>query len=148
MAQLLHPPKGDCEERECSHKYAEFCHALQAGRGHSGGNLVWIQGPYPAGKYTDIKIFYKVLVQADKGYCGHMDSEMPRERPTNSAEKQAMQARVRTCHKTLNGRLKTWGIFSRVFRHNILPRGGDVFRVCSVVTQLTMENGEPLFEVE
>jgi hypothetical protein len=25
------------------------------------GNLVWIQGPYPAGKYTDIKIFNKVL---------------------------------------------------------------------------------------
>ncbi len=25
------------------------------------GILVWIQGPYPAGKYTDIKIFNKVL---------------------------------------------------------------------------------------
>jgi len=25
------------------------------------GNLVWIQGPYPAGKYTEIKIFIKVL---------------------------------------------------------------------------------------
>jgi hypothetical protein len=26
-----------------------------------GGDLVWIQGPYPAGKFTDIKIFNKVL---------------------------------------------------------------------------------------
>ena len=26
------------------------------------GNLVWIQGPYPAGKYTNIKIFNKVCV--------------------------------------------------------------------------------------
>jgi hypothetical protein len=25
-----------------------------------GGNLVWIQGPYPAGKFTDINIFSKV----------------------------------------------------------------------------------------
>jgi len=25
---------------------------------------------------------------------------------------------------------------------------GDVFRACTVVTQLTAENGEPLFEVE
>jgi hypothetical protein len=25
---------------------------------------------------------------------------------------------------------------------------GDVFRACAVVTQLTIENGEPLFEVE
>jgi hypothetical protein len=40
------------------------------------GNLVWIQGPYPAGKYTDIKFFNKVLrnflepgerVEADAG---------------------------------------------------------------------------------
>jgi hypothetical protein len=46
------------------------------------GNLVWIQGPYPAGKYTDIKIFNKVLlyflepgerVEADEGYRGHPD---------------------------------------------------------------------------
>jgi hypothetical protein len=26
-----------------------------------GGDLVWIQGPYPTGKFTDIKIFNKVL---------------------------------------------------------------------------------------
>ena len=41
------------------------------------GNLVWIQGPYPAGKYTNIKIMNKVLrnflepgkwVEADEGY--------------------------------------------------------------------------------
>jgi len=46
------------------------------------GNLVWIQGPYPAGKYTDINIFNKVLrhflkpgerVEADEGYRGHPD---------------------------------------------------------------------------
>ncbi len=46
------------------------------------GNLVWIQGPYPAGKYTDIKNFNKILrnflepgerVEANEGYCGHPD---------------------------------------------------------------------------
>jgi hypothetical protein len=26
-----------------------------------GGDLVWIQGPYPAEQFTDIKIFNKVL---------------------------------------------------------------------------------------
>ncbi len=29
-----------------------------------------------------------------------------------------------------------------------LPSHGDVFLACAVVTQLTIENGEPLFEVE
>jgi len=47
----------------------------------------------------------------------------------------------------LNGRLKNWGILSQVFRHHIMTHG-DVFRACAGVTQLTIENGEPLFEVE
>jgi hypothetical protein len=58
-----------------------------------------------------------------------------------------MQGRVRARHETLNGRLKNWGILSQVFHHHIMTYG-DVFRACAVVTQLTVENGEPLFEVE
>ncbi len=58
-----------------------------------------------------------------------------------------MQGRVRTCHETLNRQLKTWGILSQVFRHHITMHG-DVFRACAVVMQLTIKNGEPLFEVE
>jgi hypothetical protein len=45
-----------------------------------------------------------------------------------------------------NGRLKTWGILSQVFCHHITIHG-NVFRACAVMTQLTIENGEPLFEV-
>jgi hypothetical protein len=46
---------------------------------------VWIQGPYPADKYTDIKIFKKVLrhfldpgeqIKAVEGYAGHPDKIM------------------------------------------------------------------------
>ena len=58
-----------------------------------------------------------------------------------------MQARVRAQHETLNGCLKNWGILSQVYQHDIM-RHGKVFRACAVVTQLTIENGEPLFEVE
>jgi hypothetical protein len=47
----------------------------------------------------------------------------------------------------LNGRLKNWGILAQVVCHHILLHGG-VFRACAVITQLTIENGEPLFEVE
>jgi hypothetical protein len=57
------------------------------------------------------------------------------------------EGRVRARHKTLNGWLKNWGILSQVFRHNIMMHS-DVFRVCAVVTQLTIQDGEPLFEVE
>ncbi len=65
----------------------------------------------------------------------------------NPAEKWTMQGRVRARHEMLNGRLKNWGILSQVYWHDIM-RHGEVFRACAVVTQLTIKNGEPLFEVE
>ena len=58
-----------------------------------------------------------------------------------------MQARMKARHNMLNRWLKNWGILSQDFRHHI-SRHGNVFRACVVVTQLTMENGEPLFEEE
>ena len=42
---------------------------------------------------------------------------------------------------------KKWGILYQVYCHDIM-RHGDVFRACAVVTQLTIENGEPLFKVD
>ena len=59
--------------------------------------------------------------------------------------------RARHEHERLNGRLelKNWGILSQVFRHHIfLHCHLYVFRACAVVTQITIENGEPLFRVE
>ncbi len=58
-----------------------------------------------------------------------------------------MQGKARAHHETFNGWLKNWGILSQVYRHNIMSHG-DVFRACGVVTQHTVANGEPLFEVE
>jgi hypothetical protein len=121
-----------------------------------GGDLVWIQGPYPVGKYTDIKIFNKVLrhfldpgeqVEANEGYVGHPDKIKCPQNVGTPAEKWAMQGRVRARHEMLNGWLKNWGILSQVYRHDIM-RHGDVFRACAVVTQLTIKNCEPLFKVE
>ena len=120
------------------------------------GNLEWTQGPYPASKYTNITIFNKVLhnflelgkrVEADEGYRGHPDKIKCLGNDTNPAENRGMQGRARARHKMLNGRLKNWGILSQVFRHHITTHG-DVFRACAVVTQLTIQDGEPLFEVE
>jgi len=66
-----------------SHKYAgKSALRYELGIDILEGNLVWIQGPYPAGKFNDIAIFNnKVLlrhylepweqVEADNGYVGH-----------------------------------------------------------------------------
>ncbi len=102
-----------------SHKYVgKSSLRYELGVDILAGNLVWIQGPYPAGKYTDIAIFNKVLqnflepgerVEADEGYRGHPDKIKCLGNVANPAENRAMQGRVRARHETLNGRLKNWG---------------------------------------
>ena len=66
-----------------SHKYTgKFALRYKLGVVILAGNPVWIQGPYPASKLTDVKIVNKVLrnflepgerVEADEGYRGHPD---------------------------------------------------------------------------
>jgi hypothetical protein len=86
-------------------------------------------------------------VKADKGYIGYPDKIKCPQSLGNMAEKWAMQRRVRAHHKMLNRWLNNWGILSQVYQHDIMWHG-EVFRACAVVMQLTIENGEPLFEVE
>ncbi len=120
------------------------------------GNLVWVSGPYSAGKYTNIAIFNSVLanclelgerVEADNGYVGRPDKIKCPNNDCNLAENRVMQGNARSRHETLNGRLKAWGILRNVHRHNIREHG-TVFFACAAITQLSIANGEPLFEVE
>jgi len=78
------------------------------------GNLVWVSGPYPAGKYTDIAIFNSVLahclepgehvdVEADNGYVGRLDKIKCPNNDFNPAENRLMQGIARFCNETLNG---------------------------------------------
>jgi hypothetical protein len=95
-----------------SHRYnskSVLCNKL--GVSILGWDLVWIQGPYPAGKYTNIKIFNKVLrhfldtgklVESEDGYVGHADKVTFPENAGNPAENRAMQSRVRAAQETLN----------------------------------------------
>ncbi len=58
------PQKGTATKGNAfaSHKYAgKSTPRYKLGVSMLGGDLVWIQGPYPAVKFTDIKIFNKVL---------------------------------------------------------------------------------------
>ncbi len=140
-----------------SHKYAgksALCYEL--GVAILMGNLVWIQGPYPAGAWPNIKIFTSCLVhflepykriEADDSYRRHADKVKCPKNNVNPVKNLKMQGRIRASQESINGRLKNWGILSQVFHHDI-RRHGDDFWVCTVITQLTIEHGEPLFAVE
>ena len=140
-----------------SHKYAgKSALRYEIGVSIIGGDLVWIQGPYPAGRFNDIAIFNKVLrhfleegerVEADNGYVGATDKIKCPDNPCNRVENEGMQSRARYRHETINGRFKSWGILRQTYRHDI-RRHGEVFRAIAIMTQLAISNGSPLFEVE
>ena len=117
---------------------------------------MWIQGPCPAGRFTDIVIFNKVLrhflepgerVEADDGYVGAADKIKCPDNPCNPEEIKGMQSRARYHHKTINGRFKTWGILKNTYCHDIRWHG-EVFWTIAIITQLEISNSSPLFCVE
>ena len=140
-----------------SHKYAgKSALRYEIGVSIIGGDLVWIQGPYPAGRFNDIAIFNKVLrhfleegerVEADNGYVGATDKIKCPDNPCNPVENEGMQSRARYRHETINGRFKSWGILRQTYHYDIRQHG-EVFRAIAIMTQLAISNGSPLFEVE
>jgi hypothetical protein len=116
------------------------------------GDIVWIYGPFPCGKWPDIKIFRWNLklclapvemVEADRGYKGNpsvhnSDNVVSR---TDAKAKKLALAR----HETVNHRLKQWGCLRQTFRHDC-HKHKDVFAGVAVITQLAFENGESPFQ--
>jgi DDE superfamily endonuclease len=82
----------------------------------STGYIVSIHGPFPCGRYPDIKIFRTLLkhqllpyerVEADKGYRGEpLYVSCPHD--FSSDAKKDAKAKARARHETINRRLKQW----------------------------------------
>ena len=117
------------------------------------GDIVWVNGPFPCGAYPDGKIATQEGLEdclddceryvCDGGYYG------PRaEKPNglNNAD-QYMKKVVRARHETVNRRFKQFRILEQVFRHR-LTRHGIVFWAVANLTQLAIDDGLPLFQVQ
>ena len=140
-----------------SHKFKksglryEICVCIKTGK------VVWLNGPYLWGQWNDIKIFWDSLihclgrykqVEANDGYIGEAPRHVKCPRSfVNARNTERMQSIVRQRQETANKRFKMWSCLKQVYRHDI-AKHGDVFRAVCVITQLTIMNGEPLFEVE
>ena len=110
------------------------------------GDIVWIEGPHPAGKMPDITIFRLRLkhvlpdgekVIADKGYRGE---------PNKVVIDHPDAQKVRSRHETVNRRFKQFNILGRTFRHSP-DLHQAVFIAVAVIVQLGMEES-PLYQVE
>lgn len=106
------------------------------------GHIVWINGPFPAGRFNDITIFRSSLlsfldederVEADDGYIGEAPLHIKCPKSfANPEETEYMQQRVRSRQETINKRLKDWNVLQVPYRHEPEDHGW-VFRACAVI---------------
>jgi hypothetical protein len=132
-----------------SHKFKGAGLRYEVATSIQSGEIVWTNGPFLPGDFPDISIFRRDLiykldddekVEADLGYRGEPSFIRL---PDKTREQQMVSAR----HETCNGRFKQWGALSQHFRH-ATAKHSWVFQAVVVITQLEIENGEPLFNVE
>jgi hypothetical protein len=117
------------------------------------GWVVWTNGPFPCGRFPDLKIAREGLVQeleegekyvADGGY---RDRNGPSITPTGFNTITERKGRLfRARHETVNSRLKIFYLFSATFRHGVIKHG-LCFRAAINMVQIAIENGEPLFDI-
>ena len=138
-----------------SHKFRSAGLKYEIGLNILTGDMVWLHGPFRCGK-GDINVARHALinaleegemVEADLGYRGEQFKiKTPSSLHVRSDEERKMKALVRARHETVNERMKNFSILSNVFRHD-LRKHSAVFRAVAVITQLSIEDGEPLFQV-
>ena len=122
------------------------------------GDIVWIDGPFPCGVYNDIKIFRWAFkeyldehewVEADDGFIREAPEHVKCPKSFVRDElKLALQSHVQSRHETVNKCMKQFGCLKHKFRHHDFDKHAACFRAVAVLTQLAIEFGEPLFEVD
>lgn len=114
------------------------------------GDIVWTNGGHPCGLYTNLKLARESYVHsvgagertfADKGYKDKAYFIAP------DAENQTLHKRLMSRHDVVQKRLKRFEILKRKYRHS-LDKHPMVFRAVANLTQLMLQNEEPLVPVD
>jgi hypothetical protein len=85
-------------------------------------------------------------VEADDGYIGGHPRYIKCPRGIgNLVETEFMQQRVRNRQESINERFKNWACMVTTWRHT-LDQHGEAFHVIVIVAQLSISDGEKLFE--
>lgn len=119
------------------------------------GRIVWVHGPFPPGDWNDITIFRHSLitflgdgerVETDAGYRGENPEHTRIPNANDTEEVASMRARVGKRHETINRRFKQFNCLKNVWKHKLVLHSA-AFRAIVVITQLLMDDGEPVFDV-
>jgi len=136
-----------------SHKFGSAGLRYEVATSISTGWIVWINGPFPCGAWSDIRIarslggIQSVMDRAERyiadgGYCDGGDFGVTPNGLNNNDQRR--QKLIRARHETVNGRFKRWHILSCTFRHD-LGLHYIVFMAIANITQLEMEEESPVF---
>ena len=120
------------------------------------GDIVWVNGPYACGLWSDWKIFKEgglasnlepnKRVEADDGYQNG-DPELVKSKSGIFHENGGIRNTMRARHETANKRLKQFGALSSKFRHGV-SNHGIAFDAVAVLVQLSFNRGETLFQID
>jgi DDE superfamily endonuclease len=133
-----------------SHKFHGPALRYEVAVNIQNGWIVHVNGPFPAGKWSDLKIartkltlmleasqFDDEMALADGGY---QDGYLYFETPTGeNNEDQRMKAIARARHETINRRFKLWKILSNRYHGTNLERHAHIFMAIANITQLLIE---------
>jgi hypothetical protein len=120
------------------------------------GELVWIHGPFPCGRWPDIVIFRHALMshmeedekaEADDGYIGEPGKTLTPKLNTHNESDREYRQYTRARQETVNKRLKDWNCLALKQRHD-LEKHSVMFRAVAVILQLSVTSGEPLFQID
>ena len=114
------------------------------------GDIVWANGGLPCGQWSDLRIARSLILEetqpgemiiADRGYRDEEFFDIP------ANEGDQLKKLILARHETVNRRIKQFRCMGSKFRHDLHlhPR---FFHAVVNLCQLTIENGEPLFQVD
>lgn len=110
---------------------------------------MWAHGGFPCGEYPDLKMARETFAlalndgersMADKGYRDERYFLLPNSR--NNKKHKVIMSR----HETVNKRIRQFQSLKQIYRHD-RQKHPMVFHAVLNLTQLLIENGEPLFTV-
>jgi len=123
------------------------------------GSIVWLMGPLSCGDWPDVEVFRFALkqmldenerVEADDGYIGEdpENCKVPASM-VHPQDDRVLRVRsiVRRRHETANKCIKQFRAIKNTFEHDVTMHA-NFFWAAVVLTQLSIENGSPLFAID
>ena len=135
------------------HKFHRAGVRYELGVSIQSGDIVWLNGPFPCGRFADQKIALEegledAMDPGERYLCDGVYQHLASSETPNGLNNydQYMKKVARARHETVNGRFKQWGALRQIFRHD-RSKHGVVMNAVVNITQIDIEEESPLFPI-